>query len=96
MYDDVYVRTLEYAMYIVDNKATIRATAKYFGVAKSTVHYDLKSRLPNYDINLYAQVKEILQQNFNEKHIRGGLATKQKYLHEKEIESLYDFDYYGC
>lgn len=96
MYNDVYVRTIEYAMYIVDNKSTIRATAKKFGVAKSSVHYDLKYRLKDYDVNLYMQVKQILQQNFNEKHIRGGMATRQKYLNEKEVQDLYSFDYYGC
>ena len=95
MYEDVYLRTVEYARYIVENKATIRAAAKNFGVAKSTVHYDLKNRLKYYDKELYLKVKEILQINFNEKHIRGGLATKQKYLQEKEAESFNDFNYYG-
>ena len=79
MYDDVYARTLEYARYIVDNNATIRATARKFGVAKSTVHYDLKNRLKYYDKDLYLNVKRILQTNFEEKHIRGGMATRKKY-----------------
>lgn len=96
MYEDVYKRTLNYAWYIVENNTTIRATAKHFGVAKSTVHYDLKNRLKYYDKNLYLQVKKILQNNFNEKHIRGGLATKQKYLHEKEAECFSEFDTYSC
>ncbi|MBQ7798230.1 MAG: sporulation transcriptional regulator SpoIIID [Clostridia bacterium] len=96
MYEDVHLRTLEYAWYIVENRSTIRATAKHFGVAKSTVHYDLKYRLKYYDRDLYNKVKEILLINFNEKHIRGGLATKQKYLQEKEAEDFNDFNYYGC
>jgi putative DeoR family transcriptional regulator (stage III sporulation protein D) len=95
MYEDVYLRTLEYAKYIVDNNATIRATAKSFGVAKSTVHYDLKNRLKYYDVELYLRVKEILQIHFDEKHIRGGMATKQKYLQEKEAGLFDEFNYYG-
>ena len=94
MYEDVYLKTIEYARYIVDNNATIRATAKRFGVAKSTVHYDLNNRLKYYDGDLYLRVKKILQVNFNEKHIRGGMATKQKYLQEKEAEEFSDFIYY--
>ena len=94
MYDDVYIRTLQYAQYIIENNATIRATAKKFGVAKSTVHYDLKNRLKVYDRDVYIKVKQILQNNFNEKHIRGGMATKQKYLHEKEMEQFNEFDCY--
>jgi len=95
MYEDMSIRTIEYAKYIIDNKATIRSTAKYFGVAKSTVHYDLKNRLPYYDHDMYLKVKQILQINFDEKHIRGGLATKQKYLNEKEAREYNDFNYYG-
>lgn len=96
MYEDVCLRTIEYANYIIENKATIRATAKVFGVAKSSVHYDLKNRLKYYDEELYMRVKKILQDNFNEKHIRGGLATKQKYLQQKEAEDFCEFNYYGC
>ena len=96
MYEDIYSRTIEYAYYIINNNSTIRATAKNFGVAKSSVHYDLKNRLKHYNKDLYLQVKEILQNNFNEKHIRGGLATKQKYLQQKEAEDFSEFDCYGC
>lgn len=94
MYEDVYVRTLAYAKDIIENNSTIRATAKKFGVAKSTVHYDLKNRLKHYDYNLYLQVREILLVNFNEKHIRGGMATRQKYLHEKQAEDFNEYNYY--
>ena len=96
MYEDVYLRTIKYARYIVDNKSTIRATAKNFGVAKSTVHYDLSKRLPSYNEYLYLQVKKVLQINFDEKHIRGGMATKQKYLQERQADEFNDFIYYGC
>lgn len=95
MEQDIYERTIQYAWYIINHNATIRATAKNFGVAKSTVHYDLKNRLRFYDKDLYLKVKQILQNNFNEKHIRGGLATKQKYLHEKEIAEFDKFNYCG-
>ena len=88
MEDEIYFRTIDYALYIIDNKATIRQTAKKFNVAKSTVHYDLKNRLKYYDKELYLTVKKILQINFDEKHIRGGFATKQKYLQEKEVQQL--------
>ena len=94
MYDEIYIKTIEYARYIVENKSTIRATAKNFGVAKSTVHYYLKNQLKNCDKNLYIKVNKILQNNFNEKHIRGGLATKQKYMQEKEAKIFNDFNYY--
>ncbi|MFQ6724407.1 MAG: sporulation transcriptional regulator SpoIIID [Clostridia bacterium] len=92
MCQDIYLRTMQYAWFIVDNNATIRATAKNFGVAKSTVHYDLKSRLKYYNRELYLKVKQILQTNFDEKHIRGGMATKQKYLHEREVKNFNEFN----
>ena len=78
-----YTRTKELAQYIVDNQATIRQTARAYAMAKSTVHYDLVHRLPFVDYDLYLQVKKILNINFNEKHLRGGEATKQKYLNIK-------------
>jgi len=96
MYNNVRLRTIEYAKYIVDNKSTIRGTAQNFRVAKSTVHYDLKNRLKYYDIDLYRKVKRILKINFEEKHIRGGLATKQKYLQEKQADEFCEYNYYSC
>ena len=65
--------------YITANKATVRATAKYFGISKSTVHKDVSERLPKIQPQLYPEVKKILDQNKQERHIRGGLATKKKY-----------------
>lgn len=86
MYNDVYELTLDMAEYILNNKSTIRATAKYFNIAKSTVHYYLKYKLREVNLDMYDKVKKLLIENFNEKHIRGGLATKQKYINEKIIE----------
>lgn len=75
-------RVYELAEYIITNKATVRAAAKQFGISKSTVHKDLSERLENYNRNLYLQVKEILEQNKAERHIRGGIATRKKYKGE--------------
>ena len=69
--------------YIVENKTTVRAAAKAFGISKSTVHMDVSQRLKRYDPQLYSQVKKVLEINKAERHIRGGLATKEKYLSQK-------------
>lgn len=66
--------------YIVENKCTIRHTAKVFNISKSSVHLDVSKRLKNINFALYSQVKLVLTNNFNERNIRGGFATKQKYL----------------
>lgn len=65
--------------YIIENRTTVRAAAKKFGISKSTVHKDVSERLPKVNPALYAQVKDILEINKQERHIRGGLATKMKY-----------------
>ncbi|MBR4554119.1 MAG: sporulation transcriptional regulator SpoIIID [Ruminococcus sp.] len=65
--------------YTVEHSATVRATAKHFGISKSTVHKDLTERLPKAAPALYGQVRELLELNKRERHIRGGLATKHKY-----------------
>ncbi|HRR75687.1 MAG: sporulation transcriptional regulator SpoIIID [Ruminococcus sp.] len=65
--------------YILENKTTVRAAAKIFGISKSTVHKDVTERLKSEDPELYAQVKDILEINKQERHIRGGLATRKKY-----------------
>ena len=75
-------RVYELAEYIIENKATVRAAAKQFGISKSTVHKDLSERLENYNGTLYLQVKEILERNKAERHIRGGIATRKKYRGE--------------
>ena len=66
--------------YIVKNNATVRSTAKATGISKSTVHTDVTKRLKNADPILYGQVRKILDENKRERHLRGGMATKMKYL----------------
>lgn len=75
-------RACDLAVYIIENKSTVRAAAKQFGVSKSTVHKDLSERLKYIDRTLYLQVKEILEINKAERHIRGGMATRKKYKGE--------------
>ena len=65
--------------YLIENRATVRAAAKKFGVSKSTVHKDLQDRLPQFNRSLYLQVKEVLEVNKAQRHIRGGMATRKKY-----------------
>ena len=72
-------RAVELGEYIIQSKATVRKTAKKFGISKSTVHKDVSERLPDLDPHLYAGVKMILEKNKQERHIRGGLATRKKY-----------------
>ncbi|RKI71336.1 stage III sporulation protein D [bacterium 1xD42-67] len=67
------------ALYILENRATVRAAAQRFEISKSTVHKDLSERLPAFNRTLYLQVKEVLEANKAERHIRGGLATRKKY-----------------
>ena len=67
------------ALYILENRATVRAAAQRFEISKSTVHKDLSERLPAFNRTLYLQVKEVLEQNKAERHLRGGLATRKKY-----------------
>ncbi|MBO5223618.1 MAG: sporulation transcriptional regulator SpoIIID [Clostridia bacterium] len=72
-------RCVQEALYVIKHKATVRETAKAFGVSKSTVHKDVTERLKRVNIKLYCKVKEILNENFSVRHIRGGEATKRKY-----------------
>ncbi len=76
-------RAMDLAVYLVENKATVRAAAARFGVSKSTVHKDLTERLPRLSPGLYAQVRRLLDWNKAQRHIRGGLATRQKYRGEE-------------
>ena len=69
--------------YIVRNKATVRAAAKVFGISKSTVHTDVTDKLKNTDPALYFKVREVLDMNKAQRHLRGGNATKEKYRKEK-------------
>lgn len=75
-------RAQELALYIIENKATVRRAAQQFAISKSTVHKDLSERLPTINQGLYRQVKEILNENKAERHIRGGIATRKKYKGE--------------
>ena len=79
-------RVLAEAEYIVKYKATVRKTARIFGVGKSTVHKDMVTRLQPLSNELYEKVKQILQINLSERHIRGGLATKNKYLIKRSLK----------
>ena len=72
-------RAAALALYLIENRTTVRAAAKKFGISKSTVHKDLSERLPVYNRTLYLQVKEILEENKAQRHIRGGLATRRQY-----------------
>lgn len=75
-------RSVVLALYIIENNATVRATASRFGISKSTVHKDVTQTLKNINKSLYLDVKSVLEKNKEERHIRGGEATKQKYMHE--------------
>lgn len=76
-------RALDIAEYIIAHNATVRQTAKQFGVSKSTVHKDLTERLPQINSSLAGDARKVLEVNKAERHIRGGMATKEKYLHKK-------------
>ncbi len=73
-------RTIELANYILENKCTVRKAAKQFGISKSTVHKDVTERLRKINEGLADKIKIILNENKSERHIRGGIATKNKYL----------------
>ena len=79
MKGNIEERACALAAYIIENRATVRAAAKKFGVSKSTVHKDLQDRLPTLKPTMYAQVKEVLDENKAQRHIRGGIATRRKY-----------------
>ena len=79
MSDTIEERACELAVYIIETGATVRAAAQHFGISKSTVHKDLSQRLPQINKHLYEQVRRILEINKQERHIRGGMATRLKY-----------------
>lgn len=83
MRDDLEERVIKEARYVIETGATVRTTAKEFHVGKSTVHKDMTERLKNIDKILYEQVKKVLKINLLERHLRGGEATRQKYLKQK-------------
>lgn len=77
-------RILQMAYYILENSTTIRATAKYFNIPKSTVHHDLSTKLKYINFSLYKDVKKLLENNFSIKHLHGGESTRLKYKKLKE------------
>ena len=78
-YSHIEQRTLEFAEYIIKNNATVRQTAAAFHISKSTVHKDIRQHLQSIDMVLYDKVVAVLEKNLQERHIRGGIATKEKY-----------------
>lgn len=82
MADTMERRACELAVYIIEYGATVRAAAQHFGISKSTVHKDISQRLPHINRSLYTQVREILDTNKAQRHIRGGIATRNKYSKE--------------
>lgn len=83
MYYDVDARVLKEADFVISRGATVRAAAAYFGVSKSTVHYDLTKRLPFLDEMRAQKARRVLSVNLSERHIRGGMATRLKYKSKK-------------
>ena len=79
MLDFMERRACVLAVYMIETGATVRATARHFGISKSTVHKDLCEKLPQCNRTLYRQVRKVLDQNKAQRHIRGGMATKAKY-----------------
>ena len=85
MYSDYEDRAVKLGRYIADSKTTVRGAAKKFGVSKSTVHTDITVRLRRIDPALFGEVRKVLDVNKEERHIRGGIATKEKYKREAII-----------
>ncbi len=82
MKDYIEERAMNIANYIIEHNATVRQAAKEFGVSKSTVHKDVAERLTQINPSLAAEARKVLDVNKSERHIRGGLATREKYLHQ--------------
>ena len=82
MKDYMEERARAFSLYIIENNATVRDTAKKFDISKSTVHKDVSQRLKQIDFDLYEKVRLVLNKNKAERHIRGGMATKMKYENE--------------
>ena len=80
MKDYIEERAMAIAGYIIENNATVRQAAKKFGISKSTVHKDITDRLTQINPALAAETRKVLDVNKSERHIRGGLATREKYL----------------
>ena len=85
MKDYIEERAIDIANYIIENNATVRQTAKQFGISKSTVHKDVTERLMQINPALAKEARKVLDINKSERHIRGGLATNEKYLHPMKL-----------
>ena len=79
MLDTIEQRACRLAVYMIETGATVRSAAQHFGISKSTVHKDLSQRLPQCNKLLYSQVRQVLDENKAQRHIRGGMATRRKY-----------------
>ena len=86
--DYIEERAVEIAYYIIEHKATVRQTAKQFGVSKSTIHKDVTDRLMRINPPLAGEARKVLDRNKSERHIRGGMATREKYLHMEHKELI--------
>ena len=84
MKDYIEERVYELANYIISTNSTVRAAARKFRVSKSTVHKDVTERLLELNPVLAAEVKDVLESNKAERHLRGGMATREKYQHARE------------
>ena len=82
MSDTIEDRACQLAVYMIETGATVRSAAKHFGISKSTVHKDISQRLRQYNRTLYHQVRQVLDVNKQQRHIRGGMATRRKYKGE--------------
>ena len=84
MAHDIDERARDLAVYILEHRATVRSAAKHFGISKSTVHKDVAERLRRVSPALWAQVRAVLLENKAQRHLRGGEATRQKYLQKRK------------
>lgn len=83
MWDYIAERVINEANYITETSSTVRAAASHFSISKSTVHKDVTERLKYIDTELFEKVRTVLDKNLSERHIRGGLATKEKYRSDR-------------
>ena len=91
MWDYIEERAVKCAEYIVETGCTVRACSAHFSISKSTVHKDVAERLAYIDEDLYERVRAVLKLNLSERHIRGGIATKEKYVREEKNKKKAEF-----
>lgn len=94
VHTNIEERACDLAVYIIENKATVRAAAKQFGISKSTVHKDLTERLKTVNPALYHQVRELLDINKAERHIRGGMATRRNIRADRQVMTCLFFVFF--